>query len=104
MSEPKEIGFYYRATDRGKYEPVLVQKWNDSFVFSWAGSAHMLGVENDGRWGGPVPTPGDIEKYRDLAHHLRHCVECGATDITECFEGLSLWMDCIGKPDPEATP
>lgn len=37
----------------------------------------------------------EIERLRELANHLRHCRECGETDVTNCAEGRELWEACM---------
>ena len=34
-----------------------------------------------------------VEKLREICHHLRHCRECGETDVMNCPEGRVLWLD-----------
>lgn len=36
---------------------------------------------------------GMTEKLREICHHLRHCRECGETDVMNCPEGRVLWLD-----------
>lgn len=52
----------------------------------WLGDGHtrmhvaeLLGVLNE------------RDALRDLAHHLRHCRECGETDIANCVDGARIW-------------
>lgn len=35
------------------------------------------------------------EALRALAEHLRHCRECGETDISSCYEGWPMWVAAI---------
>jgi hypothetical protein len=37
-----------------------------------------------------------VAALEELAHHLRHCRECGDTDVMECFEGRQMWMRTLG--------
>jgi hypothetical protein len=30
-------------------------------------------------------------RWEEVAHHLRHCVECGETDVENCYDGKPLW-------------
>jgi hypothetical protein len=38
---------------------------------------------------------------RELANHLRHCRECGETDVLNCTDGKPRWLKCF--PDDAAT-
>lgn len=45
----------------------------------------------------PKPKP---VVWRDVAEHLRHCVECSESDVNECFEGSRLWKLAESAPAP----
>jgi hypothetical protein len=36
----------------------------------------------------------DLDKWKELARHLRYCVECSDTDVQACSEGRPLWDAC----------
>jgi DNA-directed RNA polymerase subunit RPC12/RpoP len=39
----------------------------------------------------------EIERLRKLANHLRHCMECGESDVQYCHDGKPLWDECFGS-------
>lgn len=41
------------------------------------------------------------EDLRDLAQHLRHCRECGETDVLNCGDGKPLWLKCFPNDVPQ---
>lgn len=42
-----------------------------------------------------------IKALEEVAHHLRHCVECSETDVLNCPEGRELW-EAAQLPVPTA--
>lgn len=42
----------------------------------------------------------DYDAVVELAFHLRHCRECGETDVMNCDEGRPLWCACFTEPTP----
>lgn len=52
------------------------------------------------------PASSAVERLRNLAEHLRHCRECGETDVSNCPEGEALWDASMPQPAAEigATP
>jgi hypothetical protein len=43
----------------------------------------------------------ELNALRTLAEHLRHCRECGETDVANCAEGEALWDACMPQPAAE---
>lgn len=39
----------------------------------------------------------DIAALTELANHLRHCRECGESDVERCDVGWPLWQACFSE-------
>ncbi len=62
------------------------QPWDVAHSAYMAGRADRLGL---------------VERLRAMAEHLRHCRECGETDVANCPEGEALWDACMPQPAAE---
>lgn len=62
---------------------IQLTRWRGSWMKIWACAV----CEQWGQW------RKQCEKLREICHHLRHCRECGETDVMNCHEGRVLWLD-----------
>jgi len=47
-----------------------------------------------------LPQDARIGALEALAHHLRHCRECGEMDVMHCYDGKLLWSHAGMPADP----
>ena len=98
--------YWYRRTPRGAVEPVYVGGYSVDGVlldkYAWSSDAHN--VEDDGRWLGPVPMPGEWAP-RDLFEDLRY--ELGACP-NPSSAARDVWLEARAwsnaNPAPEDKP
>lgn len=48
-----------------------------------------------------LATTQAMAAMHSLAEHLRHCRECGETDVANCHEGEALWDSVMPQPAAE---
>lgn len=59
---------------------------------------YQMEQDSDGEYVRYVDHAAEIARLTVLAHHLRHCRECGENDVTECPAGLALWRAALEAP------
>lgn len=97
------------AADRGSgcndlLGPVGVLLRGDGGAWRFSCGDFLLGLYRQPMGEHKLFTEADVqtmlaaerERWRELAEHLRHCRECGETDVSHCHEGASLWKRATG--------
>jgi hypothetical protein len=103
----EELDYYGTESDELELDPRKVKEWAPNVDGGWQVVSKFMCEDGvfaltvrPRAFPSPDPEREKLEKdaarvphLEELVLHLRHCRECGETDLSNCFEGGQLWID-----------
>lgn len=80
------------STELGRLYPERDHEAQGNYYMQHIDAMTREGLHSKSRIAGELAARDmEIDRLRLLASHLRHCRECGETDVKDCDQGRRLW-------------